>query len=458
MRLRKSIALCGSVLLILLASNIGPARAAVDGLRLLRARHSLLGSHSWYQQTYGGLPVVGGYLARHVGDDGRVMRLDDGRKTIRGRVALAPAIGADRAKALARGEGIGISKSASLAILPGSQARLVWAVVTTSDRQDTRTLVDAESGLVVRVENLIKEVDGTGQVFHPNPVVTLHDQSLRDKNDAATAELAAAYTTETLSHLDASNCLSGEFANVALGGATACSASNTYIFDRADNRFEQVMSYFDVTEAQAYIQSLGFSDVNNEAQDLKPNKYSGDNSFYTPSRDTITLGTGGVDDAEDADVTWHEYGHAIQDDQVPGFGTTTQAGSIGEGFGDYWAVTMSQPVNGNYEVPCVADWDSVSYTSGAPHCLRRTDTNLKFGDRNGEVHHDGQIWSRALWDINLALGRNVANRIILESQFLFSPGTTMAAAAQNTVDTAKNLYGRPAMRAVRQAFHDRGIL
>ena len=51
---------------------------------------------------------------------------------------------------------------------------------------------------------------------------------------------------------------------------------------------------------------------------------------------------------------------------------------------------------------CVADWDSVSYTSTVPHCLRRVDTNLHYPtDLSGEVHHDGQIWSRALWDIGI---------------------------------------------------------
>jgi hypothetical protein len=83
-----------------------------------------------------------------------------------------------------------------------------------------------------------------------------------------------------------------------------------------------------------------------------------------------------------------------------------QAGAISEGFGDYWAVTVSDVVAKALGVPeleplpCVADWDSTSYTSTVPHCLRRVDTNLHYpGDLNGEVHHDGQIWSRALWDI-----------------------------------------------------------
>ena len=76
-----------------------------------------------------------------------------------------------------------------------------------------------------------------------------------------------------------------------------------------------------------------------------------------------------------------------------------------------------------------------------PHCLRRVDTNLHYpGDLNGEVHHDGQIWSRALWDIRLALGNVKADTIILQGSFDF-PGTTMPDLANRTVAAAKQLYG-----------------
>ena len=93
--------------------------------------------------------------------------------------------------------------------------------------------------------------------------------------------------------------------------------------------------------------------MNNESQDIRADTYGGDNSFYIPRIDRIVFGKGGVDDAEDAEVIWHEYGHAIQDAQVPGFGASDEAGSIGEGFGDYWAVTMSQPVLDGFHLACV---------------------------------------------------------------------------------------------------------
>ena len=105
------------------------------------------------------------------------------------------------------------------------------------------------------------------------------------------------------------------------------------------------------------------------------------------------------------------------------------------------------------------NWDSTSYTTDEPHCLRRTDGPKVYpGDLDGEVHDDGEIWSHALWDINRSLGRTTANRIILESQFFFNPTITMPAAAQQTVAAARALYGPRAAAKVTKAFHDRGIL
>jgi Zn-dependent metalloprotease len=122
-------------------------------------------------------------------------------------------------------------------------------------------------------------------------------------------------------------------------------------------------------------------------------------------------------------------------------------------------VTVSNVIAPTPDAPCVADWDSVSYTSGIPHCLRRVDLDLHYpADLSGEVHHDGQIWSRALWDIRQALGHVKADTIILEAHFAFAPDTLMPAAAQATVAAAQNLYGKSAANAVRAAFEARGIL
>jgi zinc metalloprotease ZmpB len=143
---------------------------------------------------------------------------------------------------------------------------------------------------------------------------------------------------------------------------------------------------------------------------------------------------------------------------VPGFGTSLEAGAIGEGFSDYWAVTVADVIAPTPDPACVADWDSVSYTSTTPHCLRRVDLNLHYPeDLVGRVHADGRIWSRALWDIRNALGHTLADSIILEAQFDFAPDTSMTAAARATLVTAQE-FGSRAATAVRRAFEARGLL
>jgi len=194
-----------------------------------------------------------------------------------------------------------------------------------------------------------------------------------------------------------------------------------------------------------------------KSQNVRINQLGVDNSFATTHKDELRFGKGGVDDAEDAEVILHEYGHAIHFSQGFVF-ASEEAGAISEGFGDYWAVTVSTLVAPTPDPACVADWDSVSYTSRTPHCLRRVDTNLHYpADLSGEVHHDGQIWSRALWDIRQAVGNVKADTLILEAQFGF-PGTTMSDLAAATVAAAQRLYGRAIATQVRAAFVDRGLL
>jgi zinc metalloprotease ZmpB len=310
---------------------------------------------------------------------------------------------------------------------------------------------------------------GTGTVFVSNPVQSLGDETLTDQKDSDAAVPPSAYYQVTLTNLDGSGFLRGDWANiVSETGSPAYSLTNTFDYTRSQDEFEQVMAYYWITESQKYIQSLGFGTqfppVNMESQDVRINQWGLDNSFETDHpKDELRFGKGGVDDAEDAEVILHEYGHAIHDGSGFVF-ASEEAGAISEGFGDYWAVTVSDVVARRLGVPeleplpCVADWDATSYTSTVPHCLRRVDGNLVYpGDLNGEVHHDGRIWSRALWDIRQSLGNVRADTIILKGQIDF-PGTTMTDLATRTVATTQSLYGNGAAAKVRSAFEDRGIL
>jgi hypothetical protein len=306
-----------------------------------------------------------------------------------------------------------------------------------------------------------------GQVFFPNPVQSLANESLTDQKDADYPALAAGYERKTLTNHDGSGTLTGDYAKViSETGTPARNTGSGFIYTRDQDQFEQVMGYFWITEAQKYIQSLGFGStlraVNKRQQLLRIDQFGGDNSFYRDEfkKLTITLGKGGVDDAEDGEVIVHEYGHSVQDDQVPGFGSSPDAGAIGEGFSDYFAVTVGLAVTGEtFQAPCVADWDSVSYTPGPIHCLRRLDSTKHYPEDlhpRREVHADGELWSAALWRArNLVGNTRLVDTIIIDAQFGFAPGTSFQDAARKTIDTAEQ-YGVGA--AFTQAFTERGFI
>ena len=314
---------------------------------------------------------------------------------------------------------------------------------------------------------------GTAKVFMVNPVQSSGNENLTDQRDSATAVPASQYATVQLRNLDGSGTLSGKWVRVQSStGTPAYSATNRFVYNRHDDQFEQVMAYFWINQAQEYLQSLGFGrtlpPVNKQQQLVKIDQFGGDNSYQTDKPFRIRYGKGGVDDAEDAEVIVHEYGHAVQASQIPGFGASQEAGSIGEAFGDYFGVSVGLAADKQYGWPdktpqaCVMDWDSTSYTSTVPHCLRRLDSGLTVADKNGEVHHDGMIWSQALFDIRngyvgLGLGTRRADTTIIDAQFDFAPDTSFSAAAKATYETALSRDGSAAATVVRNAFAARGI-
>ncbi|HWJ10676.1 MAG TPA: M36 family metallopeptidase [Nocardioides sp.] len=314
---------------------------------------------------------------------------------------------------------------------------------------------------------------GTGLVFKVNPVQSSGDESLVDAKDAASAVPTSEYASVPLRNLDGSGYLRGTWVTVeSATGTPAYSASGVYNYDRSQDQFEQVMAYFWVNQAQEYIQSLGFGStlrpVVKQSFSVKINQYGGDNSYQTDKPYRIRLGKGGVDDAEDAEVIVHEYGHAVHASQVPGYGSSLDAGSIGEAWGDYLAVSVGLDAAQEYGWPvaapeaCVMDWDATSYTDGPVHCLRRLDTDLKVADRKNEVHYDGQIWSRGLWDARagyeaLGLTSRDFDTTVIDAQFDFAPDTSFDAAATAIYHKALTRDGADAAAVIEDAFAARGI-
>ena len=120
----------------------------------------------------------------------------------------------------------------------------------------------------------------------------------------------------------------------------------------------------------------------------------------------MLLGAGGVDDGEDAEVIVHEYGHAIQDAQVPGYGATAEGGAMGEAFGDFLAAAYYAPRSRRLRrhLRHGVGRDELQQRPPQP-CLRRIDSAKRYPkDIVGAVHTDGELWSAYLWRIREQLG------------------------------------------------------
>ena len=290
---------------------------------------------------------------------------------------------------------------------------------------------------------------GTGRVFEVNPVQSTGIQSLTDQKDSAGAVPLSAYATVPLRNLDGSGRLVGRWVNVRSNtGPAAYSPTNTFLYRRDDDRFEQVMAYFWVNQAQEYLQSLGFGTtlrpVNAESQDVRVDQYGIDNSYSWDKHDYIRLGKGGVDDAEDAEVIVHEYGHAVHDAQVPGFGSSLDAGAIGEAFGDYLAVTVGLDAARQYGWPVRAP-RAVRHGLGR-HVLHldraalpapaRHRPGARGPARSGALRR-GRSGATRCGTSGSATSRSGSptrdwDRTLVDSQFGYAPGTSFSAAARAT--------------------------
>jgi subtilisin-like proprotein convertase family protein len=343
-------------------------------------------------------------------------------------------------------------------LVENGEPREVWEVRVPSAEPlgDFIVLVDAATGRLLRKRDVLWRLDGTGRVFDPNPVVTLRSPYLKDRADAADAVPEKAYRTVALRDIHPSGILRGPYVNVSDSSHQAREPGLQFFYNRSDERFEQVMVYFHIDRNRRYLESLGYTSILNFPLTVIAHASALDESYYSSFSKTLTYGSGGVDDAEDADIIIHEYGHAIQDDQVPGYGASDEAMTMGEGFGDYWA--FSNDSDGTFNREIIGDWDAVSYSTADPPYLRRVDENLRYpGDLVHEEHEDGRIWSRALYDIWNALGKTTTDTLVIESHFALSPDATLFDGALAIYETDRRLYGGVHLSRIFEAFDARGL-
>jgi Zn-dependent metalloprotease len=449
-----------------------------------KVRESILGSHVLYQQYHAGKQISGAWIRVDIDKDGRVFNIHNDLvpepAMMKTRKVEAKRATATRTKQLsaaeaktraieavapAKGDSVEVAHNELCYFKHNGVPTLSWKVIvqttpkqsrpTTRRPAEWKMYIDAETGAMLEKRNLLKFVKGKGRIFDPNPVVSLNDTSLKDSSTIPDK----AYIDVVLVDLKRTGFIEGPYVTTKTTRKRIKKKNRDFRFKRKDRAFKEVMVYFHIDRLQRRLQELGFNNVLNRPIAVNMDGQRDDNSHYSPSDKDLTFGTGGVDDAEDAEIILHEYGHAIQDDQLPGFGASDEGGAMGEGFGDFLAASFFSDIKPKNMKPTVGNWDATAYSGDDPPYLRRLDSNKKYPkDLNGEVHDDGEIWSACLWELRAALGRNTTEKLVIAHHFLLSRDSGFEDGANALITADKNLNRGENESVIRDVFVRRGIL
>lgn len=468
--------------------TFGITPGQVDNLRRTRTLSHRNTEIVRFQQTLQGVPVFGGEVVvmRHA--QSKRIQWVHSRFFPDLNVSTTPKLSASQAYAIAQSQlpfrTIQRTLDPELVVYPEGKGRLAWRVLipSTDPIGDWEIFVDAHTGEVFFIRDQAHYADGSGMVWFPDPLTTSghyynDTPEWADNNDADNDSLNGQRITVPLRGITYDPAvggyqLRGPWAYLNDNIETPNSPlptpadSTAFVFTRSQQEFEAVMVYFHFDSLQRYFQTtLGINFANAEPQDVDPHGLDGaDNSHYVPSSDYIAFGEGGVDDAEDADVILHEYGHAVQDDIVPGWGSGGEAGAMGEGFGDYLATTWSLGVS-SFRWDDVFTWDGHNPFWAGRSCNK--DTYHYPEDASREIHDAGQLWCSALFDVvwdminagySVDSARHIMDYLVLKHHTLLSTSATMPEAAQAIIQIDQTDFDGAHLSFILPVFDARGFI
>lgn len=309
-----------------------------------------------------------------------------------------------------------------------------------------------------------------GFIFNPDPCTKSHtsyNAPFSDNNDQSTSALNNAMDDVLLLDVD----YDSDFELYRLSGpyitiedieqpsiVPVISFTGNFYFNRSQSGFEDVMAYYHIDKYQRYIQSLGVTNLCNYPLVVDPHGNNGlDNSHFVPPNNTnnfsrIAYGTGGVDDAEDADVIVHEYGHALSYSASPNSNIGTQRTGLDEGIGDYIAASYSYDLD-TFQWSRLFNWDGNNeYWVG-----RKATSPDSYSSSLSSTYTIGTIWTATLMDIRQVLGAEIGDKLFLEELYHNAANMTLQDASRCYLDADSALYGGAHTKTILQFFCDRSL-
>lgn len=231
-----------------------------------------------------------------------------------------------------------------------------------------------------------------------------------------------------------------------------------FLFTRDLSGFEEVNALFHLTQFNKYIHNeLGFPAICDYQIVVDAHAMNGaDNSNFNPasSPPRLSFGDGGIDDAEDADVIIHEYGHAISYSAAPNTNSGLERTTLDEAGGDYFASSYSRRISENQWFN-VYTWDghnefwSGRFSNSSDHYPEDL-VNNKYGDAD--------IWSSVLMEIWEDIGYQITDQLLIQANLSYSPNMTMPNAAMLFLQADELWYNSAHFQSIRNHMVARGLL
>ena len=172
----------------------------------------------------------------------------------------------------------------------------------------------------------------------------------------------------------------------------------------------------------------------------------------------LTFGEGGVDDAEDADVVVHEYGHAISHSASPNTNTGDERRSLDEAVGDYFAVTYKK-AQYSFGSDYVFNWDGHNVFWNGRTVNNPDNYCYTTIPSFNSIYTYTTLWNAAMFDIWNQLGKTYTDKLQLEALYGYYNNMSFRDAALMVLDADSALTGGGANSLVIwKAFDDRCIL
>lgn len=443
-------------------------------VKLINTKKSPGGNYAYFEQMLYGIPVYSSFFTVALNSGDTVIYVNNEFRNVKkyGIEEPTPKISPDEAIALAKNY-LDILGEINGKILPelvyfesnDVGLELAWQVNMIADKPFGCWLimVNANNGRIIHASNEAMNIDGSGMVYNPNPLtsaqLTSYGGNFVDNNDLTNSDLDNERVQVALRDIIYENgvySLKGPYCNVS--GSPTFTDKDAFNFTRDQDGFEAVMAYYNIDLAGRYVESLGyFEDCLGEFL-VYPLWGQSGSSYYVvsvdandkPVRHYIGFGHGGVDDAEDAEIIWHEYGHALQ--RSIGHKITNSL-TIGEGSADYWACSYSRSIS-SFNWATLFEW-------GLDGNTRRADVNWVYPNYpfyNIDGYHDGQLWSSVLMENWEDLGRTVTDRLLLESYNIWGSVVGILDAAEAFMLADRQLYGGEHLCTIIEHFNNHGLV